>query len=294
MPSSVAIDKGFPKPRVHKPQNKAAAIAKGRTKEQLWVGIPQGLPELLDGSTSTEEAALFEMKRRQRVEKDEINHIDMKNDRNTMRTFNIWLLVAGLLTFVALFFCVLGLISKSDAHLEVSRFAEGASRVLPTTVSIVGYSDWGNFSSQCCCIAFVIPANPGANSTADSELLSLFTTSTTVNGSVVTQAGRGAVADYVGSKLKINLGVFRNGVAKVEKWVCANGNVKERVRATRVSTNPEVLIDSTSSIRGFCATTFISPDCAPEVLPPTGSGSTARVRLNCPTTTISDDEKAMW
>ena len=286
-----------PAVRVPNQHSKAAAFAKGRTKEQLWTGIQEGLPDILDETVTVEEAATFETRRRRKAEKDAIKHIDLKNDRNTMRTFNIWLLIAGLLTFVSLFFCVLGLISTTDQKLVTSHHADGAGRMLLSSETISGYNNWDNFTSECCCIAYVVPFMPGENATRDDELLREYTQDTVVNGSVVTQAGIASLADYHSDKIRVSAGIYGNGVAKAEKWVCANGLIKERVRALR--TQPPVggidtLVDSTSSVRGLCSPKFIDPTCAAESLLPVGSETRPRIRLNCPNAAIPDSEKTLW
>eukprot|EP00658_Telonema_sp_P-2_P003115 TRINITY_DN11146_c0_g1_i2.p1 TRINITY_DN11146_c0_g1~~TRINITY_DN11146_c0_g1_i2.p1 ORF type:complete len:277 (-),score=18.07 TRINITY_DN11146_c0_g1_i2:241-1071(-) len=261
------------------------------------VGIQEGLPDLLDGTVTVEEAANFETRRRRKAEKDAIKHIDLKNDRNTMRTFNIWLLIAGLLTFVSLFFCVLGLISTTDQQLVTSRHADGAGRTLLSSETISGYNNWENFTAECCCIAYVVPFMPGENATRDGELLREYTQETMVNGSVVTQAGIASLADYHTDKIRVRAGIYGNGVAKAEKWVCANGFIKERVRAVRTQSpvgGIDTLVDSTSSVRGLCSPRFIDPTCAAESLLPVGSETRPRIRLNCPNAAIPDAEKTLW
>jgi len=134
----------------------------------------------------------------------------------------IFLMIGGLIGFVALAMCLLGIMARTE---------DSVGPVFPsvwtTETQLAGYDSWDDFTASCCC-----------------------SNNTNTKSAYVT----------------------------IEKWMCSNGRLKERVRAT---TTAEGFV-----VRELCDVSFAS-DCAVIVAPD------KTVTMTC-ATTGTNQERALW
>lgn len=156
------------------------------------------------------------------------------------KELNVYLIISGMLTFVALGFCFLGLMVQTTPGVLQ---ANGAN-----TFAVHHFTEYGsfeNFTAACCCLEYNLP--PPART------------------------------------------------AKVEKWICANGDKIERVRSFRKfdqGGNVLSIVDSTRAVRGMCAVTFSSPNTCGLVYQE--RDGVRRVSLQCSDPTVTDEMRPLW
>ena len=244
---------------------------------------------------------------------------DIRINRIVQKTFNMWLMLAGFLGFVALGFSFMGLLEKTEAVVEEPVHAAngvwggiGTSVPnMPSTLNaeLVGYGSWANFTESCCCVPYAIPIHSQEGGGTNSLAALMAYAGGTANAANATSAANSREARPSGADGAKEH--YSNAIAKVEKWVCANGRVKERVRAARsgdYSAHPNKdsfaissesltnglaaatqyrIHDSTSTVRPLCGVQFYEPTC--EIV----SDYTGKVMLDgCGT--VTDEYRYLW
>jgi len=185
--------------------------------------------------------------------------VDFRINADTLDILNVFFLVTGLLAFVALGLCTLGIVRYNSGRPFRSMSETGTF-----DRELLDYNTFEEFSTECCCIPH---SNVSLNRTESPNLFA------------------GWQEDY----------------RDIEKWVCGNGKVKERMRSwTRVwhnasnpPTNRTVVTFSGLELRPLCGMAFARPSCAPTydnatltVTQPTAAG--------CPGLFRDEFELSLW
>ena len=137
-----------------------------------------------------------EIERERKLLAEKQGDIDMRIDKLVKESLNRFLMGGGLLGFIALGLCIVGLLV--DGSID-----EPAERTVDQ--DFAGYNQWSNFTQHCCCVPYQNP--------------------------------NGAVYEVI------------------EKWVCDNGRIKERLRAHN-GTSFGGVYRSGLAIRGLCEINF--------------------------------------
>ena len=241
------------------PTERAADVARRRVEEELKKFHHDVREKAVHGTISAHEAASSVFQTEKVLERLFISEIDARINNVAHKTLSRFLLFSGLMLFVALGCTVLGLISMKSSQVVVCGWNASPFGAVRSAEAFAGYGSFANFTRHCACAEIIFPMfqQSGSGLPLSASTLAL------TNGSVV------------------------NRIRKLEKWVCDKGQVVERVRAV-IDASLQV-VDSTLTIRGMCATDFLSATCVP-----TAAGPFTSLSPNCTTLNVSALELTLW
>lgn len=171
--------------------------------------------------------------------------VDLQIDRSVKAQLNYFLMFAGLLGFLALGCCVVGLEVKTNSGSVTPADSQGTIEK-----ELAGYATWDLFTANCCCAY------------AENDLAAMRRARASSDAAWGSGPQKDAAAGWL------------------EKWVCGNGRIKERLRSWQSGT-----VNSTA-VRGLCAATF-NNGCSVRV------GADRSVTLVCPST-VPADAQLRW
>jgi hypothetical protein len=266
------------KASVRAPRESVDDIIRRRVEEHLRRAHDDARAKAVQGQLTAQEAASNTHETEKVLERLLVAEIDTKINSVAHRILTRFLLYMGLMLFIAFGCAFLGVLSmKTVDNKDV--FVCGLGGVLPgtsvipggevaTSSAFAGYATFANFTRRCACAAFEF---------------SFFT-------GVATRPGEAPVCSIT---FPASNGSQVNAVAKIEKWVCENGRIVERVRAARfiVPGGAVEAVDTTGTVRGMCSARFHDPLCVPTDA--YGDGSAVRLAPAC-TLALTPLEAALW